>query len=80
MQIRINLQNPDYKTPWDKVHSYLISKIIGQYKLHRPEYFMLTKEESNLRLLEYDEEITTLKLSLTSSVDTKPNSSPNPNS
>ena len=41
-----------------------------------PSYFMMTKEESNLRLLGYDEEADLL----TSSVDTKTDSSSNSNS
>ncbi len=79
--IRINLQNPKYETNWDVVHSYLIAKIEERYKSY-PEDFIMSKEESNLRLLDYDEEIPTLeveKVSFTSSVDTNTNSSSDSN-
>jgi len=84
--IRINLlekQDPKHvrelskaTKEFDATYAYITSKIRARLcKLE--EDFIMTKEESNLRLLEYDEEIP--KLLLTSSIDTKHNSSADSN-
>ena len=59
--IRINVQKPDYNWIVIKINREidLYTKTymdIIMKDLNQPEDFIMTKEEANLRLLEYDEE------------------------